>query len=82
MDLLPLIVEEYEDKSRTYKYIDTTEFSFFGQVDHNDKFQGFGMLHEKLKDKFYEGQFTDGLKHGKGRSYIFKGPNKGHMYEG
>lgn len=34
------------------------------------------------KEKFYEGQFVNGLKQGLGRSYIFRGTNIGHIYEG
>lgn len=44
--------------------------------------EGFGIAYEEEKCKFFEGYFMNDKKNGKGRSYIIKGPNKGHFYEG
>eukprot|EP00347_Sterkiella_histriomuscorum_P013247 403365447 len=44
---------------------------------------GYGILHDKSKNKLYEGFFNkQGQKHGKGRMYIIGGELQGNYYKG
>ncbi|TNV80029.1 hypothetical protein FGO68_gene3718 [Halteria grandinella] len=46
------------------------------------QYEGYGVLYEKAKNKVYEGEFRNGVKEGKGRTYTIGEDNMGHCYQG
>ncbi|CDW75856.1 UNKNOWN [Stylonychia lemnae] len=75
LDLLDVKIENVKIKQ-------TEEYKYVGQVNQNDQKEGYGYLFDFNKQKFYEGNFLNDLKHGRGRSYIINGVNRGNLYLG
>lgn len=83
MNLLsPSYISQFTLTHSPFNLVENNEYIYYGQLNEHGYFEGFGYLFEIDKDKFYEGQFVQGLKQGQGRSYIFRGENIGHIYEG
>jgi len=52
------------------KVLKRDNLSYCGQLNETGEYHGYGTLYDEQKLKYYEGSFKDGLKHGRGRSYV------------
>ena len=50
--------------------------------DNQGRKQGVCCQFEENTNKFMIANFVDGLKQGRGCSFVFRGPHRGHLYEG